>query len=73
MLLNCHWLEADILNFTKIKKEDFTLKNCAEMMKVILRMGFELVMPTVKRLSPGLYVCFRDFSRFYPDKESEMR
>ena len=73
MILNYHWLEADILDFIKINNVDFTLEKCSEIMKVILRTGFELVMKRVGKFSPDLYICYRDFSKFYPNKEKEMR
>ena len=73
MMLNFRWLEADILDFVKINNVDFTLKKCSEMMKVILRTGFELVMNRIGKFSPDLYICYRDFSRLYPNKEKEIR
>ena len=73
MILNYHWLEANILDFIKINNVDFTLEKCSEIMKVILRTGFELVMKRVGKFSPDLYICYRDFSKFYPNKEKEMR
>lgn len=73
MRLNYYWLEADILNFIKIKHTDFTLKKCSEMMKIILRTGFELVITRINKFSPDLYICYRDFSKFYPNRASEMQ
>lgn len=73
MCLNYRWLSEDITNFLKINSRSFTINQCSEMMKVIIRTGFELVIEKVGRFSPDLYICYRDFSRFYPTKEAEMR
>lgn len=73
MCLNYRWLAEDIQTFLKIKQVDFTIKHCSDMMKIIIRTGFELVIEKVGRFSPDLYICYRDFSKFYPTKEAEMR
>ncbi|MFK7948509.1 MAG: hypothetical protein AB8G11_13035 [Saprospiraceae bacterium] len=73
MCLNYRWLKEDIDAFLKINPQSFTLNQCSEMMKLIVRTGFELVIDKVGRFSPDLYICYRDFSKFYPTKEAEMR
>lgn len=73
MCLNYRWLAEDIEAFLKIKPADFTLNQCSNMMKIIIRTGFELVIERVGRFSPDLYICYRDFAVYYPTKEQEMR
>lgn len=73
MCLNYRWLKEDIDAFLKINPQSFTINQCSEMMKMMIRTGFELVIEKVGRFSPDLYICYRDFSKYYPNKESEMR
>ena len=50
------------------------IKNkCAWLMKNILRSGFELTMERSKRYTRDLYLCYKDFSEYYPEKEAIMR
>lgn len=50
------------------------IKNkCTWLMKDILRSGFELTMERSKRYTRDLYLCYKDFSEYYPDKEPLMR
>ncbi len=72
MMLHKYWLKTDINDFLKINKDNFELENCSQIMKVILRSGFELVMERVGNFSPDLYICYQDFSKFYPQKKAEM-
>ena len=46
---------------------------CAEIMKRILRTGFELVMEEERVYTRDLYPCYRIFSKHFPDKEESMR
>ena len=43
------------------------------MMKIIIRVGFELVVAQEQRFTPDLYLCYETFSTYYPTKEKEMR
>lgn len=50
------------------------IKNkCIWLMKDILRSGFELTMERSKRYTRDLYLCYKDFSEYYPEKEGIMR
>lgn len=50
------------------------LKNyCDFYMKEILRSGFDITMERSKRYTRDLYLCYKDFSEYYPEKESQMR
>lgn len=73
MILNLNWLAGDLSTFLVIKEKYFELKDCQKIMKVLLRCGFELVLEQVGKFSPDLYICYRDFSKYYPKKEQEMR
>ncbi len=65
------------------KRVENTLKNAPNeneirilsiwVMKRILRNGFLLIMPKVKKFTRDLYLCYEELSRFYPDKEHEIR
>lgn len=46
---------------------------CTWLMKDILRAGFELTMERSGRYTRDLYLCYKDFSEYYPEKESLMR
>lgn len=41
-------------------------------MKRFLRSGMYLVMPSLKRMSKDLYLCYEDFAEIYPAKKDEM-
>lgn len=46
---------------------------CVWLMKGLLRTGFELVMERSKKYTRDLYPCYEGFSKYYPEKESEMK
>lgn len=46
---------------------------CVGLMKNILRSGFEITMERSKRYTRDLYLCYKDFSEYYPEKEALMR
>jgi hypothetical protein len=46
---------------------------CAEIMKRILRTGFELVMEDEGVYTRDLYPCYKIFSKHFPEKQSSMR
>ena len=49
------------------------LKACMWITKNILRVGFEMTMERSKRFTRDLYLCYKDFSEYYPEKEPEMK
>ncbi|MEZ4103239.1 MAG: hypothetical protein R3B55_01620 [Candidatus Paceibacterota bacterium] len=53
-------------------EEDIKNK-CVWLMKNILRSGFEITMERSKRYTRDLYLCYKDFSEYYPEKEKIMR
>lgn len=59
--------ETDPGQKEKIKGE------CTWLMKDILRAGFELTTERSGRYTRDLYLCYKDFSEYYPDKEPLMR
>ncbi len=71
MMLNINWIETDVKDF--LKKERISKAACQEMMKVILRTGFELVMPREQQYTTDLYFCWSTFSKYYPEKKEEMK
>lgn len=46
---------------------------CVWFAKDILRTGFELVMERVGKYTRDLYLCYKTFAEYYPEKEPEMR
>lgn len=48
-------------------------KQCAWIMKRILRTGFELVMERAQKYTRDLYPCYESFSFYYPEKSTLMR
>jgi uncharacterized protein len=48
-------------------------RRCTWIMKRILRCGFELIMERSQKYTRDLYLCYEEFSKYYPDKESQMR
>lgn len=47
-------------------------KICQWMMKRIIRSGFEIVMETAQCYTRDLYPCYELFSRYFPEKQSQM-
>ncbi|MBI3460934.1 hypothetical protein HY009_08400 [Candidatus Acetothermia bacterium] len=47
--------------------------NCAWIMKRIVRSGFELVMVRAGQYTRDLYPCYVTFSKFYPEREPQMK
>lgn len=62
------WLDA----ISPDEEEQIQAK-CVWLMKDILRAGFELTMERSGRYTRDLYLCYKDFSEYYPDKEPLMR
>ncbi len=74
MCLNTKWLKEDVEAFLKkIKIQSNTLEDCRTMMKVWIRVGFEVVMEREKRFTSDLYLCYRTFSKYYPQHEKAMK
>jgi len=49
------------------------IKNsCSALMKVILRVGYELVAKREKAFTRDLYFCYKGFIKYYPGKDKEM-
>jgi predicted nucleotidyltransferase len=46
---------------------------CAEIMKRIIRVGFEIVMEEEGVYTRDLYPCYKIFSKYFPEKERSMR
>lgn len=55
------------------KSEKDIKATCIWYMKDLLRTGFELTMERSHRYTRDLYVCYKDFSEYYPEKETQMR
>lgn len=64
------WLDKKI---PSIDTSEETEKACSWFMKGILRAGFEMTMERSGRYTRDLYLCYKDFSEYYPDKEPLMR
>ncbi|MFK7808736.1 MAG: hypothetical protein AB8F74_13110 [Saprospiraceae bacterium] len=70
VLLNNPWLASDIADYESNSKDRAQRQ---QVLKTILRSGFELVLPRIQQYTPDLYLCYRSFSDFYPKKEKWMR
>lgn len=70
MMLAHHWLAADMAAFAKNKKKKAVQQ---QLLKTIIRSGFELVMPKIQQYTPDLYLCYKSFSEYHPRKEKWMR
>ncbi len=58
----------------KLKNDERKTKVfCSWIMKRILRQGFILVMDKEKAFTRDLYPCYKIFSKYYPEKEKEMK
>lgn len=55
------------------KSEESIKATCVWYMKDALRTGFELTMERSHRYTRDLYLCYKDFSECYPEKEAQMR
>lgn len=64
------WFDDKLKN---IDSESEVKKGCEWFMKNTLRCGFELTMERSKRYTRDLYLCYKDFSEYYPEKEEIMR
>ena len=74
LCLNRKWFVDDLNGFKKkIELQTVTLEDCRVIMKLMIRVGFELVVEREQRFTPDLYLCYQTFSKYYPMKENEMR
>lgn len=71
MIINLTWLKEDINDF--LQKEKMTNRDCQEITKILIRSGFELVMEKEQKFTTDLYWCYNIFSKYFPEKENEMR
>ncbi len=71
MILNLTWLEEDVHDF--LQKKKVTQKDCQAITKILIRSGFELVMEKEQKFTTDLYLCYQVFSKYFPEKEKEMR
>ncbi len=71
MAMHYKWLVEDIQAFLIQKR--YHPKDSQAILKLLLRSGFELVMPRLGRYTPDLYYCYISFACYYPDKELLMR
>jgi len=71
LMLNYNWLAQDVQSF--INKKDIEKADIELLMKVLLRVGMELVMQREGKYTPDLYLCYHTFSKYYPQWEAEMR
>lgn len=74
LCLNTKWFAEDLNEFKeKLAFKSITKTDCKAIMKLIIRVGFELVVEREQRFTPDLYLCYKCFSKYYPNKEKEMR
>ena len=57
----------------KITIQKVTVEDCKAIMKIIIRVGFELIIEKEQQFTPDLYLCYKTFSKYYPTKETQMR
>ena len=73
LMLNSKWLATDVEDFKNLPTEQYTPEDGQAILKILLRVGFELVMERVGKFTNDLYLCYRDFSSYYPQYEADMR
>lgn len=70
MMLNNQWLKADITAYAKNKND---LRVRKQVLKTLLRSGFEQVMPKIQQYTPDLYLCYSSFAFYYPEQGDVMK
>lgn len=70
MQLHLKWLREDLDDFYE---NDTDAKACQDIMKVLLRAAFDLVMEKDGRYTNSLYFCWRSFSEQYPEREKDFQ
>ncbi len=74
LCLNSQWLEADLDDFQKkLDTKTVTKKNCQAIMKIIIRVGMEIVVEKEGKFTNDLYLCYKIFSKYFPKQEYKMR
>lgn len=77
MMRHAPYVSRRMENFDKKlaaqETEEGVKQACTWLMKEVLRTGFELTVNRSGRYTRDLYLCYKDFSEFYPEKESEMK
>lgn len=74
LCLNGQWLEEDLNDFQqKLESGTITKEDCQAIMKVIIRVGMEIVVEREGKFTNDLYLCYKTFSKYFPEKEKEMR
>ncbi len=64
------WFEQFL---AKDEPEEEIKKGCVWLMKGFLRVGFEITMERERVYTRDLYRCYETFSKYYPEKEPDMR
>jgi predicted nucleotidyltransferase len=57
----------------RVVSQEKAKSDCTWIMKNILRTGFELTMERSHKYTRDLYLCYKDFSDYYPELEPEMK
>ena len=70
LMLNYRWIRADIDAF--LAKKTIDELAIQEIMKIIIRTGFELVMERAGKYTTDLYWCAQEFSIYYPSYQVDM-
>ncbi len=70
MMLAFRWLEADLAAFAK---DETDTKARQQLLKTIIRSGFESVMPKIQQYTPDLYLCYVAFAETHPKRGRMMR
>lgn len=70
MMLYTKWLAEDIRSY--FEKENSTTEDTQNIIKTILRTGFELVMEREQAFTPDLFLCCQSFGKYYPELKSKM-
>lgn len=75
--LHGRWIDKNIRKakekIANTKDEEEVKKWCTWIAKRIVRTGFALVIDKEKKYTRDLYLCYSDFSKYYSDKENEMK
>jgi len=77
MILHARWVGPDIAALEQFEarapSSELVRERCREIMKILIRAGFELVMEREGRYTQSLYLCWASFAAHYPDKADEMK
>ncbi len=67
------YLKTTRMRFLHLKDKEMIKKHCHWMTRVLLRAGFDLVMPKLKKFTKDPLMSYRAFAKYYPDKAKEMK